>query len=152
MDLDEETGEEIYSERKVNALKETAMIVYIKRDTDYLASKIAGDSNRPTLSETNSFKEIMERRGPWYERAADLILDGSLESGSGGSNENNKNTNNETTGVGEEEEDREGDIALLLRQSGRRTFGCRRFLRDWWCRLRGKFEECGEKQMDFRRR
>jgi hypothetical protein len=97
VDLDEETGEEIYSERKVNALKETAMIVYIKRDADYLASKIAGDSNRPTLSETNSFKEIMERRGPWYERAADLILDGSLESGSGGSNENNKNTNNETT-------------------------------------------------------
>ena len=99
MDLDEETGEEIYSERKVNALKETAMIVYIKRDTDYLASKIAGDANRPSLSETNSFKEIMERRGPWYERAADLILDGSLESGSGGSNENNKNTNNETTAL-----------------------------------------------------
>ena len=99
VDLDEETGEEIYSERKVNALKATAMIVYIKRDADYLASKIAGDSNRPTLSETNSFKEIMERRGPWYERAADLILDGSLESGSGGSNENNKNTNNETTAL-----------------------------------------------------
>ena len=99
VDLDEETGEEIYSERKVNALKETAMIVYIKRDADYLASKIAGDSNRPTLSETNSFKEIMERRGPWYERAADLILDGSLESGSGGSNENKKNTNNETTAL-----------------------------------------------------
>jgi shikimate kinase len=99
VDLDEETGEEIYSERKVNALKETAMIVYIKRDTDYLASKIAGDANRPSLSETNSFKEIMERRGPWYERAADLILDGSLESGSGGSNENKKNTNNETTAL-----------------------------------------------------
>jgi len=98
VDLDEETGEEIYSERKVNALKETAMIVYIKRDVDYLASKIAGDANRPSLSETNSFKEIMERRGPWYERAADLTLDGSLESGSGGSNDN-KNTNNETTAL-----------------------------------------------------
>ena len=82
VDLDPETGEEIYSERKINALKETAMVVFIKRDVDYLASKIAGDANRPSLSETNSFKEIMARRGPWYERAADLILDGSLESSS----------------------------------------------------------------------
>ena len=82
VDLDPETGEEIYSERKINALKETAMVVFIKRDVDYLASKIAGDANRPSLSETNSFKEIMARREPWYERAADLILDGSLESNS----------------------------------------------------------------------
>ena len=82
VDLDPETGEEIYSERKINALKETAMVVFIKRDVDYLASKIAGDANRPSLSETNSFKEIMARREPWYERAADLILDGSLESSS----------------------------------------------------------------------
>ena len=49
------------------------MVVFIKRDVDYLASKIAGDANRPSLSETNSFKEIMARREPWYERAADLI-------------------------------------------------------------------------------
>jgi len=97
VDLDE-NGEEIYSERKINALKETAMIVFIKRDVDYLASKIAGDANRPSLSATNSFKEIMERRGPWYERAADLILDGSLESGGGDSNNNDRSTNanNET--------------------------------------------------------
>jgi shikimate kinase len=97
VDLDE-NGEEIYSERKINALKETAMIVFIKRDVDYLASKIAGDANRPSLSATNSFKEIMERRGPWYERAADLILDGSLESGGGDSSNDNSSTNanNET--------------------------------------------------------
>lgn len=73
VDLDAD-GNEIYSERKANALRETGLVVYIKRDVDYLAGRIAGDGNRPDLSATNSFKEIMERREPFYMQAADLVV------------------------------------------------------------------------------
>ena len=48
---------------------------YLERDPEYLLSRIEGDTNRPSLSESESFLEIMERRSPWYEEASDLILD-----------------------------------------------------------------------------
>lgn len=38
-------------------------------------AKIEGDPNRPALSDTRSFLELMERRDPWYRQAADLVLD-----------------------------------------------------------------------------
>ena len=75
VDLDKE-GKEVFSERKVRALRQNSLIVYLQRDTDYLLERIAGDSNRPSLSETASFKKIMERRDPWYREAADLVLKG----------------------------------------------------------------------------
>lgn len=74
VDLDAD-GNEIYSERKAGALKSSGLVVYIKRDVEYLAGRIAGDSNRPDLSATQSFVEIMERREPFYIQAADLVLD-----------------------------------------------------------------------------
>ena len=73
VDLDQE-GNEVFSERKVRALKAHGLVVYLQRDTDYLLKKIKGDSNRPALSETASFKEIMERRDPWYREAADVVI------------------------------------------------------------------------------
>jgi len=81
-DLDE-NGEEIYSERKVAALKQNGgLIVFLDREVDYLCARIEGDANRPDLSASKSFREIMARRLPWYRRAADLVIDG------GGSEEN----------------------------------------------------------------
>ena len=87
VDLDAD-GNEVFSERKVAALREHALVVYLKRDCSYLEKRIAkkaaaegGDSNRPTLSQELAFREIMERRGPWYEEAADLVVDGMGDKG-----------------------------------------------------------------------
>ncbi|MEE3328495.1 MAG: shikimate kinase [Myxococcota bacterium] len=74
VDLDKK-GNEIFSKRKVSALKRHSLVVYLERDPDYLLSRIQDDANRPSLSESESFLEIMARRSPWYEQAADLILD-----------------------------------------------------------------------------
>ena len=52
------------------ALKATGLVVYIKRDIGYLMENIAGDSNRPDLDAKKSFAEIMERREPYYLKAA----------------------------------------------------------------------------------
>jgi len=70
-----EAGEEVFGERKVEALREHGLVVYLYRDSDYLLERISGDSNRPSLSESRSFHEIMARRDPWYRRAAHLVLD-----------------------------------------------------------------------------
>ncbi len=68
-------GSEIYSERKVNLLKDKGQIIWLKDDIEYLASKVKGDQRRPTLDETKSAEEVMRRRLPFYEQAADLVLD-----------------------------------------------------------------------------
>jgi shikimate kinase len=68
-------GSEIYSERKVNLLKANGQIVWLKDDIEFLAAKVKGDQRRPTLDETKSAEELMRRRLPFYEQAADLVLD-----------------------------------------------------------------------------
>ncbi len=74
VDLDER-GDEVFSERKVELLRADSIVVYLRRDHQFLADKIAGDKNRPDLSETRSFLEIMERREPWYMKAAHHVLE-----------------------------------------------------------------------------
>ncbi len=74
VDLDEQ-GDEIFSERKVERLRADSIVVYLKRDHQFLADKIAGDTNRPDLSETKSFLEIMARREPWYVQAAHHVVE-----------------------------------------------------------------------------
>lgn len=74
VDLDD-AGEEIYSERKAGLLRADSIVVYLKRDNELLADKIAGDPNRPELSDSKSFLEIMERREPWYMRVAHHVLE-----------------------------------------------------------------------------
>lgn len=69
------SGEEVYSERKVELLRRNAHVVYLQRDTDYLEGRIAGDGERPPLSESRSFHQIMDRRDPWYRRAAHRVLE-----------------------------------------------------------------------------
>eukprot|EP00227_Mantoniella_beaufortii_P015526 CAMPEP_0197578006 /NCGR_PEP_ID=MMETSP1326-20131121/2417_1 /TAXON_ID=1155430 /ORGANISM="Genus nov. species nov., Strain RCC2288" /LENGTH=372 /DNA_ID=CAMNT_0043141153 /DNA_START=216 /DNA_END=1334 /DNA_ORIENTATION=- len=77
VDLDKE-GNELYSARKIDALKRGGVgkVVYVKRDVDYLMGRIAGDTNRPSLSDQSSFKQIMDRRDPWYLQAADFVVEG----------------------------------------------------------------------------
>jgi len=72
LDLD---GNEVYSERKASALRRSGLLVYIKRDVEYLIGRVEGDANRPDLSATNSFRDIMQRREPLYMQAADLVID-----------------------------------------------------------------------------
>lgn len=74
VDLDE-NGEEVFSRRKVEALRRHGLIVYLYRDLDYLVRRTAGDENRPSLSDQSSFREIMARRDPWYREAADFVLE-----------------------------------------------------------------------------
>lgn len=74
VDLDED-GAEIFSERKVSRLRDNALVVYLERDLAFLEDKIRGDKNRPDLSATESFAEIMGRRDPWYRRAAHRVID-----------------------------------------------------------------------------
>ncbi len=73
VDLDE-NGDEVFSERKVRALRRHGLLVYLQRDVAYLARRIHGDPDRPELSERASFREIMERRDPWYRQAAHYVL------------------------------------------------------------------------------
>ena len=68
-------SEEIFSARKVEAIRSHALVIYLRRDPAYLLDRIGGDPNRPDLSENHSFLELMARREPWYREAADLVLD-----------------------------------------------------------------------------
>ena len=74
VDLDED-GNEIFSERKVNLLRENGRIVWLRGDIPRLAAKVKGDAKRPSLSETKSAEEVMYRRLPFYEKAADITID-----------------------------------------------------------------------------
>ena len=73
VDLDDD-GNEILSERKVTMLRENAFVVYLERALGFLEDKVRGDSNRPDLSATESFADIMARREPWYRAAAHHVV------------------------------------------------------------------------------
>jgi shikimate kinase len=68
-------GREVYSETNVRALRRRGRIVYLFREPEYLLKRIEGDPDRPALSTRDSFLEIMERRDPWYRRAAHHVID-----------------------------------------------------------------------------
>jgi shikimate kinase len=74
VDLDE-NGNEVFSSRKVDLLREKGIVVWLKGDIARLAQKTKGDATRPTLDESKSAEEIMKRRLPFYEQAADIIID-----------------------------------------------------------------------------
>ncbi len=68
-------GSEVYSERKVDLLKANGQVVWLKGDIECLAAKVKGDQRRPTLDEARSAQEVMQRRMPFYQQAADIVLD-----------------------------------------------------------------------------
>lgn len=74
VDLDKK-GNEVYSARKVKALKKNGVVVWLKGDIERLVEKVKNKAERPTLDLTKSTEEVMRRRLPFYERAADITLD-----------------------------------------------------------------------------
>ncbi|MEM7180155.1 MAG: shikimate kinase [Spirochaetota bacterium] len=70
-----ESGEEFFSQEKLAALKKIANVVYLAKDTEYLIQKVKDDPTRPSLSELTSYREILARRLPCYEKAADIIFE-----------------------------------------------------------------------------
>ena len=74
VDLDE-AGEEVYSARKIELLRAGGPIVWLRGDLDHLVAKVEAKANRPSLDLRTSTRALMERRLPFYERAADIIID-----------------------------------------------------------------------------
>lgn len=77
VDLDED-GKEVWSERKVNALKANGKMILLTASVETQAQRIDATHHRPSLTgETDAVKEIgkvMERRKEWYEKAADYVV------------------------------------------------------------------------------
>jgi shikimate kinase len=70
VDLDA-AGDEAYSTRKVRALREGGPVVYLAGDIARLAAKTADDPTRPQLDAVLSAEQVMRRREPFYQQAAD---------------------------------------------------------------------------------
>lgn len=68
-------GAERYSARKVDALHRHGRVVYLERTPEYLELRAAVGPDRPALSTSETFRQIIERRDPWYRRAAHHVLD-----------------------------------------------------------------------------
>ncbi len=67
-------GREFYSEKKVTLLKSFCTVFGLSHNTEYLVEKVINDSERPVLSEINSYREILERRLPFYKSASDFYV------------------------------------------------------------------------------
>lgn len=65
--------EETFSSRKYELLASNCHIIYLKQSNDYLLKKLNPDANRPDL--IGDYEKLLERRLPWYEKAADYVLD-----------------------------------------------------------------------------
>lgn len=74
VELDED-GNECYAKEKVAALRRHGLVVYLSRPIEELEEKVASDPNRPSLSTSASFRQVMKRREPWYRKAAHRVVD-----------------------------------------------------------------------------
>ena len=72
-DIDRD-GREFYSEKKVAVLKSFCTVFGLSHNIDYLIEKVINDSERPVLSEINSYREILERRLPFYQSASNFYV------------------------------------------------------------------------------
>ena len=75
VDVDPDTGLEVYGEDKVAALQARGPVVWLRGDIDRLAAKTAGDASRPSLNDDLPMTELMRRREPFYRTAADVVID-----------------------------------------------------------------------------
>jgi len=68
----------ILKEENVNILKANGKIFWLTAEVSTIASRISGDTQRPSLSGTKSFveeiEEILAIRRPHYQAAADVII------------------------------------------------------------------------------
>lgn len=68
VDVDQK-GEEIFSKRKVELLKKSAMVFFLHPPLETVVQKIAGDKDRPALSTKKSAENIFQDRLPYYRKA-----------------------------------------------------------------------------------
>lgn len=73
IDLDP-AGDEVYSARKVQALRDGGPIIYLAGDIARLAAKTATDPTRPVIDPGMSAEAVMRRREPFYLSAADWTI------------------------------------------------------------------------------
>ena len=68
----------ILKEENVKMLKENGKIFWLTAEVSTIASRISGDTQRPSLSGAKSFveeiEEILEIRRPYYQAAADHVI------------------------------------------------------------------------------
>lgn len=74
VDLDDH-GNEVFSARKVDLLRASGTIIWLKGDIARLVAKTRGSEARPSLDAQRSAEEVMRRRLPFYEQAADVTID-----------------------------------------------------------------------------
>lgn len=72
-DLDSD-GKEILSTRKTEILKKNFTIIRLSRDTEYLVNKMSRTSNRPNLSEVETYSQILKKRNPHYDSLAHFSI------------------------------------------------------------------------------
>ncbi len=73
--VDLEHGSEVFSRRKVDLLKQGGEVIFLAGDIARLSAKVAQDPTRPTLDARRDAAELMRARLPFYEAAADWIID-----------------------------------------------------------------------------
>lgn len=77
-DLDQ-TGQQIYSKRKVAALKQNSLIVWLIVSPTVACERIGDGSTRPPLgigkTAQEEMKEMIALRTPWYKKASDYSFD-----------------------------------------------------------------------------
>lgn len=69
VDVDE-AGNEIFSHRKVDILKERSVVFFLHPPLESVIRKITGDAKRPSLSAQKSAEKIFNDRLPYYRKAA----------------------------------------------------------------------------------
>ena len=67
-------GKEVVSDRKISLLKKIGKIVRLDANSDFLVSKVKNDLNRPNLSDTEPYSEILKRRTIQYNMVADFAI------------------------------------------------------------------------------
>jgi shikimate kinase len=66
---------EVYSQRKISLLKKNGLVIWLRGDISTLIQKTQESYNRPPLSRIISDQDLMQRRLPLYQEAADIIID-----------------------------------------------------------------------------
>lgn len=69
-----ENGKEILSTRKIDLLRKIGKIIALNQKISYLKEKVKEDFSRPSLSNTESYEQILQRRIPLYNSVADIQL------------------------------------------------------------------------------
>ncbi len=71
----DENSKEIFSERKWKLLRKIGTIIGLNQKISFLKEKVKEDSTRPSLSQTESYEKILQRRIPYYRSYSDHFLD-----------------------------------------------------------------------------